>query len=202
MKDKLRELAERWANRDYDETDHLQGYAQGIRQASNELLSILDAEGDGGAVPAELFAWLTARDLVPDLDEDGSFDMHLLIEALNEHERQLQATHPARSGGVSDADVEAVIKSAERVNTDGMDGDTWDRILVRYALTHFAKGTEVGGDAEDAARYRWLRDDPPAKLAVRMFANTLGSVPHYLYIDGPELDRQIDAARKGERHER
>jgi nitrogen regulatory protein PII len=42
--------------------------------------------------------------------------------------------------GVSDADVDAVIESVSHINTDGMDGDSWDRILVRAAFEHFTKG--------------------------------------------------------------
>jgi hypothetical protein len=83
-------------------------------------------------IPDELFAWLTARDLVPDLNEDGSFDMHLLIEALNEHENELQATNPARSVVVSDEDCREFLckmpLSAAHTPIE----------MVRAALEHFA----------------------------------------------------------------
>jgi hypothetical protein len=52
-------------------------------------------------------------------------------------------------------------------------------------------------DGRDAARYRWLRDDPPVELAVRQrteYGPRLGF--SYLYLDGEQLDAAIDAALK------
>ncbi len=43
----------------------------------------------------------------------------------------------------------------------------------------------------DAARYRWLRDDPPLNLAVRRFP---GETERGCYLDGSNLDAAIDAA--------
>ena len=55
----------------------------------------LAAQGQGDRLPAELDAWLQERGLVPDLGEDGSFDMSDLIVALNDHENALMASRPA-----------------------------------------------------------------------------------------------------------
>ncbi len=45
----------------------------------------------------DLYGWLKARDLVPDSHE-GQIDMSEVVEALNEHERQLLASPPAAPG--------------------------------------------------------------------------------------------------------
>ncbi len=53
MKDKLRELAARWktsGGMPYTRASD-QGYASGLNGCADELLAILDAEGDGEAVP-------------------------------------------------------------------------------------------------------------------------------------------------------
>ena len=49
MTDKLRELAERWKSYDRDETLYVMGFRAASHSCADELLAILDAEGDGGA---------------------------------------------------------------------------------------------------------------------------------------------------------
>lgn len=52
----------------------------------------------------------------------------------------------------------------------------------------------VAGLAADARRYAFLRDDPPVELAVRRREDSKRDGLSYLYIDGPQLDNEIDAA--------
>lgn len=50
----------------------------------------------------------------------------------------------------------------------------------------------VPGDVEkNAARYLWLRNEPPLSLSVRRFP---GETPRGCYLDGYNLDAAIDAA--------
>lgn len=172
MTTRLRELAESWkggtASHDYE---------MGRQECADELLSILDAEGDGGAVdrhdsdcathnmPAfpngecdcslrgtEPAAWISHRRVVglPDKDFYGKLPIQSLQPGFYSH-TPLYA-HPARSGVVSDEDV------------------------------------------RDAARYRWLREHTTDGF--------MGTGSGSLNCDEPasEWDAWIDA-RKGERHE-
>ena len=134
----LRELAERWKRR-ASLSDGKGDLAFANNKCAAELLSILDAEGDGGAapLPVELMKWLDSRDLVPDLDEDGSFDISALVEALNEHERQIAHPQPGRSGVVSDEVVSDIAKMiADRVG-NGM-REKYEA-LAKQIVEHFAK---------------------------------------------------------------
>lgn len=47
-------------------------------------------------LPPGLYTWLAERDLIPDLDEDGSFEWGDLITALNDHETALMESNPAQ----------------------------------------------------------------------------------------------------------
>lgn len=58
---------------------------------------------------------------------------HKAAELLNAYADLREQIERAREV-VSDAHVERIIKSVAHVSTDGMDGDSWDRILVRAAL--------------------------------------------------------------------
>jgi len=51
------------------------------------------------------------------------------------------------------------------VNTDGMDGDSWDRILVRAALEHFAKSS--GEAVRDAPELFAGTKDALSNLSIR-----------------------------------
>lgn len=53
--------------------------------------------------------------------------------------------------------------------------------------------TRLEAAEKDAARYRWLRNDPPATLAVRKFP---GETPRGMYLDYENLDEAIDEAMK------
>jgi hypothetical protein len=52
-------------------------------------VEVTDEMVDNAAIPDQLIAWLSARDLLPDLDDDGSLDIDQLIVALNDHENEL-----------------------------------------------------------------------------------------------------------------
>lgn len=117
MTARLRELAERWKAGDFEE-----------RECAEQLLAILDAEGDGWAV-----AWMTRHDepmLFLSREEAATY--------CDDDEDPISLyTHPARSGGVSDADVERGLEMMFGVT--GKDADVY-RPGMRAALTHFAKG--------------------------------------------------------------
>ena len=87
MKDKLSHLVEHW------ERHYLYGGAMEYMQCANELLAILDAEGDGGA----LLDALDHRNLChasgkPEWPQNCDCPKH---------------AHPERSGVVSDEDVDS-----------------------------------------------------------------------------------------------
>jgi hypothetical protein len=109
------------------ETIHIGYYPQASTRASQMLrdlvVSLLDYRSvdanaaevtdemvDNAAIPDQLIAWLSARDLLPDLDDDGSFDIDQLIVALNDHENELLRSslesNLSRTASVSDKDVE------------------------------------------------------------------------------------------------
>lgn len=77
-------------------TDDAEGM---MRAALEDALSAPEpaAQGEGGALPAELCAWLQKRDLLPNIEEDGSFDIADLITALDGHEDALMGSTPAPS---------------------------------------------------------------------------------------------------------
>jgi len=130
---RLRELAERWRS----DGDIL------VRECAAELLSILDAEGDGNAVGCLTISRFRGSDAMVNHDfdyygdlPDGSYSLY---------------THPERSGGVSDADV----RECADIHFKSLTGDAIDRSpgdqdvdlmqaeldqAMRAALTHFAKG--------------------------------------------------------------
>jgi len=112
MKDKLMELAEHW------ERHYHHGGAMEYMQCANELRAILDAEGDGVAVsvsPEDRFEQFVAAEIArsPEplrelgeyltrvLDEDQWPTADRLLLQLATH------PHPARSGVVSEEDVQA-----------------------------------------------------------------------------------------------
>lgn len=130
----LRELAERWkggtASHDYE---------MGRQECADELLSILDAEGDGGAVS------IPRDDLQRLVDigrEPHSFSAprHLQDIGLWAATKLATHTHPVRSGGVSDEQVEAACRAyiaADRFLLDGAVDSM--REPMRAALENFAK---------------------------------------------------------------
>ncbi|HXS04862.1 MAG TPA: hypothetical protein VN731_10325 [Rhodanobacter sp.] len=144
--------------------------------------------GDGGAV-GEVVSRESALAAIGHVERHNGPG-----RAKQAHEMLKPVTNPAQSGGVSDADVRGACRAFY--------GERWLRMeqeqpmrWMRAALTHFAKVAEVSGDAEDAARWRFLRNK-----AVDGFMR-LSSGPS-LNCDEPERewDSWIDAARKGERH--
>lgn len=217
MTARLRELAERWrASADIAAAKGNMfngGMIMTKQQCADELLSILDAEGDGGAVawiegaPDKTYAseWFIAqttnreRVVLTALPEEYACDFKTADETYIKREnikRWMQFpdsqfipyTHPERSGGVSDAECREFLSRLPLYCSSA------PIEMVRAALTHFAKGVEVGGDAEDAARYRWLREN-----GYDLIGEDRGNGPTFPEGDG--LDQAIDDARKGERHE-
>lgn len=146
----LRELAERWkAEADIATGDGNMfngGLIMTKQQCADELLSILDAEGDGGAV----IGWVFQHDETGRMafcENDGVNNPENFAANNPRHVLCGPAyTHPARSGVVSDADVEA----ACRVNYESDGNSKWDKLAecwkvkhrtaMRAALEHFAKG--------------------------------------------------------------
>lgn len=189
----LRELADQMDRAEYWNVQ--EAYAE-IKAWRAQLLAILDADGDGVAVDDEVqcahcCAIFKRRDWIAD-----NFDRPIprcQFCGSSGEPKPVRATahHPARSGGVSDADANAL-----KMNLSPVLENT-KLCHIKDALTHFAKGAEVGGDAEDAARYRWLRIS-----ACEIAWNEWCSYAPGYSANGPEeLDQAIDAARKGERHE-
>ena len=134
MKDKLRELAERWAERIGGEPS-----TTITSKEVCELLAVLDAEGDGGAV---------------DFSNDVIIDRGALQMALNVLRRNLKnevadelvaackpLSRPARSGVVSEEDVDGALKF---FYNDGYLSEPYYadplRSKMRAALEHFARG--------------------------------------------------------------
>lgn len=74
-----------------DCTVYVDRWVQGARVGWNAALAATGKQqvGDIPTMDAGLAAWLTARGLMPDADEDGCVEMDDVIAALNEHERQL-----------------------------------------------------------------------------------------------------------------
>jgi len=58
------------------------------------------------------------------------------------------------------------------------------------AYAQAALNARAGGDAKDAKRYRFLRNDPPSSLCVRIDREGCKAI----YTDGEILDAAIDAA--------
>lgn len=139
MKDKLRELAERW--KAYARTGCSGDLGEGRRaeasKCANELLSTLDAEGDGGAVGEDAVAE------VYEYGRDRNEPVPRLIKGIRFTGTPLPVgtklyTHPARSGVVSDEDVEEACRKyyncGHPVYPPVFEG-------MRAALEHFARRT-------------------------------------------------------------
>jgi len=90
----------------------------------DELLEILDAEGDGGAAPCEAMKLLIA------IREDD-----YLSDSSRHRIDTLRNTHPARSGVVSDEDVETAC--AAYINNPYLSAREEMRISMRAALESF-----------------------------------------------------------------
>ena len=127
----LRELAERWrggtASHDYE---------MGRQECADELLSILDAEGDGGTVPIGYACPRSIQGYT--LGQYGDF-----VVSDKSSLRSVPIfdnPQPVRSGGVSDEQVEATCRAyiaADRFLLDGAVDSM--REPMRAALEHFAK---------------------------------------------------------------
>lgn len=177
----IRELAERWRT-----VPNVYGSAEETyRECADELLQILDAEGDAGAVggwidgyPNHVYAseWFIAQTVYNDrvvlraLPDEYSFDFttadHTYMSKEN-IKRWMQfpdsdfipSTHPqpVRSGVVSDEQVEAACAIYFGDEWPEVDNAELVRISMHEVLTHFAKSLPAvdGGDKRDAERYRW-----------------------------------------------
>ena len=134
MTDKLRELAERWNDFVGDNT-----YDLAVQACRTQLLSILDAEGDGGALAWQFRVVISGK-------AEGVWhwcnkEAHDAMAALpdNYETRQLYThPHPVRSGGVSNEQVlEAVTAYSKCANDDSQKANFHE--CMRTALEHFAK---------------------------------------------------------------
>lgn len=136
MIDKLRELAERWKEGPQGD-DYLQSCCGEIAAArercADQILAILDAEGDGGAAPVGLLTIELGRWYVEGIRmEVESLKFPVGIYNLYTHPQ------PARSGVVSDEQVE----EASRIyvsNGGGSEVNGHVRANMRLALEHFTK---------------------------------------------------------------
>lgn len=128
MQSKLRELAERWRQ-----------YSTETEAMADELISILDAEDDGGAVAFPRYraigfdAETNCAEMVA--DEEGAW-VHVM---------DIPYARPAQPGGVSDADVEGACNEYNKkldsfglqdMNEDGLQYASLP--CMRSALTYFA----------------------------------------------------------------
>jgi len=216
MTDKLRELTERWRRR-ASLSDGKGDLAFANNKCANELLSILDAEGDGGAVgnPVAL--------LTIELDRWYVEGIRMEVEALTVPPGTYKLyphPQPVRSGGVNDEDVRGSVKhikeAAEHlfaVVADITSGDYYEshgvdtRIspwfdLAEYAadlageltaLTHFAKSQGSASDDQvefDEGDLFWP-DDDGEDCAESMF-NLLES----LHINGQIEPGQVVRVRR------
>jgi len=124
----LRELAERW------KAESGQGDWRRAATYANELLSILDAEGDGGTVGD---AWkLAMAVLQSDLYWKLSAEDRAMCGALIATNPHIHTTHPqpARSGGVSDEQAEAMRWALHHIETGNLPiGWNYDRIREAFA---------------------------------------------------------------------
>lgn len=152
MNDKLRELARKMKTFRGDVPQEAVAYW------INELLALIDAEGDGvavGSMRALLIKALTDYRCTRTVDEDGEplplvdalspgeggtiqpgiEEIEFLAEYLAD-ELPLPATHPARSGVVSDEDVDAVAKMISDRVGNGM-REKYEA-LAKQIAEHFA----------------------------------------------------------------
>ena len=122
MKGKLRELAERWKGRSSKFTPE-GDLAFAYNRCADELLAILDAEGDGGAVP---FGWV-------------NFIGELSVTKKNSDDTPV-FTHPARSG-VSEEDVLQAIDDFNEILVDSLriDSTLSVRLAMRTTLESFIR---------------------------------------------------------------
>ena len=141
MKDKLRELAERWKGRSSKFTPE-GDLAFAYNRCVDELLAILDAEGDGGAaggfsMPQSFVDRVTSSDedeppvmgagcvdsikriaeeMVSACKAERQGDAEFTPEAMDDWAHRIMCfadyipAHPARSGVVSDEDVETACR--------------------------------------------------------------------------------------------
>lgn len=65
--------------------------------------------------------------------------------------------------------------------------------VTTKTVTHELSGDASVADRKDAARYRFLRNDPPTSLAVRLRRSEKDG-GGLVYYDGPDLDHIVDAA--------
>ena len=111
---------------------------------------------------------------------------------------------PTAAEGPSDSEIDALVVSIGP--TEGIRRDSRDltmdklRVLVRRALAtwgHVNAAPAAQGDAEDAARYRWLRDFHADEIHDEFPHVAAGENYEGAWaLSGDELDAAIDAARK------
>jgi len=129
MTDKLRELTERWRRR-ASLSDGKGDLAFANNKCADELLAILDADGDGGAV-----VWMLesggCRTYWPSKDVAAREQDNLRTLGYQAAVRPLYP-QPVRSGGVSDEDVrdtarlQWMVENSARVIASGSDDGMFD----------------------------------------------------------------------------
>ena len=146
----LRELAERWKAR----ASNAFGF-HAAKQCADELLSILDAEGDGGAVYQCMCTDPSIDSDGGEHEDDGRVWMDVSkadfanLSKRSDMRSRILYTHPQppRSGVVSDEQVESTLDAFdEACRNDRQNIVSWvghsrkNRIaIMRAALEHFAK---------------------------------------------------------------
>lgn len=112
MKDKLRELAAEWLRKgEFSKNSGAPRCGGQMIEDATELLAILDAEGDGGAVGEDVVDRVAKA--IADAAGHGMREKceHMVHAAISAYRLATwPETHPARSGVVSDEDV----RDAER----------------------------------------------------------------------------------------
>jgi len=151
-------------------------------------LALIDAAPVAAAPVLDpgLYSWLQERGIVPD-SHDGQIDMTEVVEALNEHERQLIASTPAAPGNDLGQFRKALHVYRHRMshvcNVDGV--KEADRLLALIDAN--PKGGST--DAKDAARYRWLKAE-----RIQLWRDTLTGAPVSCSFDFDEPGHDVDAA--------
>ena len=131
MKDKLRELADRWKKE-----PHRGDYQRAVHACADDLIYHLDAEGDGGAT------WWTTKDgAEPITSEQKAYNISLGYPASYSasHYNVPLYTHLARSGVVSDEDAGEVLRRFEGTVNDGGVDYLCRRGRMRAALESFVR---------------------------------------------------------------
>ena len=180
----LRELAERWrggtASHDYE---------MGRQECADELLSILDAEGDGGTVPIGYACPRSIQGYT--LGQYGDF-----VVSDKSSLRSVPIfdnPQPVRSGVVSDAFRAGFIEACKWPEPVTQDVDS---PAFAAALEHFAK-SQSSTDG-DALRLQFVLDNVPHHVLAdfRVLPETIFQMEREADID--DARKAIDAAMQGE----